>query len=117
MVGVLSKPFPHSEEWNDLSTMPAEDLAERDKSEWDRQMEVFDQTYWKTSLVNGAIPICHEGCALRIWLVITGTQAGYLWEDRRSEYDGLKPLQLADGSLATFTRWYDEWLNACLATK
>jgi hypothetical protein len=46
------------------------------------------------------------------WLVLTGTQAGYLWEDRRSEYGGIKPLRLADGSSATFMGSYDAWLNA-----
>lgn len=114
MVGVLSEPFPFIEEWNDLRSLPSEELLDRDKSEYFRQIEVFDRTYWHSSLVNGAIPICHKGCALRIWLVLTGTQAGNLWEDRRSEYEGLKPLRLADGSQATFTRWYDTWLNGCL---
>ena len=110
-VGVPSEPFPLEEEWNDLSTMPPDDLANRDESEYERQLDI----YWRSSLVNGAIPICHEGCALRIWLVVTGTQAGYLWEDRRSEYAGLRPVRLADGSPATFTGWYGEWLDDCLA--
>jgi len=87
-------------------------------SEWEdqyeRQLNAWEERYWDIANVNGAIPICHEGCALRIWLVVTGTQAGYLWEDRRSEYAGLKPLRLADGSPATFTGWYDAWLNDCL---
>jgi hypothetical protein len=64
-------------------------------------------------VMNGAVPICHEGCALRIWLVVTGKQAGKLWEDRRSEYGGLRPVRLADGSAATFSQWYNEWLDNC----
>lgn len=110
-VGVLSKSFPLEEEWNDISSQPSAELAE---AEYRRRMDTFENTYLGSSLVNGAIPICHEGCALRIWLVLTGTQAGYLWEDRRSEYKGLKPLRLAGGSSATFKEWYDSWLNACL---
>jgi hypothetical protein len=113
-VGILSEPFPFGEEWNDISSQPSAELADRDESEYDRQMDVFQRAYWDGSLVNGAIPICHEGCALRIWLVLTGAQSGYLWEDRRSEYRGLQPLRLADGSPATFTGWYDAWLNDCL---
>ncbi|MFZ1083794.1 MAG: SMI1/KNR4 family protein [Terracidiphilus sp.] len=113
IVGILSERFPHETEWNDLSALPSDGI--RDKSEIDRQMEVFDSVYWSTSLVNGAIPICHEGCAIRIWLVVTGPQAGNLWEDRRSENGGLNPLRLSDGSLATFASWYDEWMNECLA--
>jgi hypothetical protein len=87
-VGILSEPFPLGEEWNDISSQPSAELADRDESEYDRQMDVFQRAYWDGSLVNGAVPICHEGCALRIWLVLTGAQSGYLWEDRRSEYGG-----------------------------
>jgi hypothetical protein len=115
IVGVLSRPFQLEEEWNDLSALPPIDLIHRDRSEYDRKMEEFDSIYWNTSLVNGAVPICHEGCALRIWLVITGSQKGNLWEDRRSENGGLNPLRLSDGSPATFASWYDEWMNACMA--
>jgi hypothetical protein len=114
MVGILSEPFPFQDEWNDLSTMPSEDLFDQDPSEYDRQMELFESTYWSASLVNGAFPICHEGCALRILLVVNGAAAGYLWEDRRSENGGLKPLRLADGSLAMFAGWYCEWLENSL---
>jgi SMI1 / KNR4 family (SUKH-1) len=91
-VGVLSEPFPLRDEWNDTSSQPSAELANRDESEYWKQMDMFQSKYWRSSLVNGAIPICHEGCALRIWLVLTGPQAGYLWEDRRAEYAGLKPL-------------------------
>ena len=113
-VGVLSEPFPLREEWNDISSQPSAELADRDESEHWKQMDMFHSNYWRSSLVNGAIPIFHEGCALRIWLVLTGTQAGYLWEDRRAEYAGLKPLRLVDGSSATFAGWYEAWLIDCL---
>ncbi len=116
LVGILSEPFPFEDDWNDLSGKPSSELADRDKSEYYRQWELFDTNYWSASLVNGAIPICHEGCALRVWLAVTGREAGFLWEDRRSDYGGLRRLHLADGSSATFARWYEEWLNSCLAT-
>jgi hypothetical protein len=117
LVGILSEPFPLQESWNDLSAKPTDELASRDQSEYDKQIEAFEREYWRASLVNGAIPICHEGCAIRIYLVLTGPQAGYLWEDRRSEYGGLNPLRLSDGSCATFASWYDEWLKASLAER
>jgi hypothetical protein len=94
--------------------MPEIDLIDRDQAKYEKQQEEFDRIYWEASLVNGAIPICHQGCALRIWLVVTGTQAGHLWEDRRSEYGGLRPIRLKDGSPAIFSGWYTEWLRACL---
>jgi hypothetical protein len=116
LVGLLSEPFRLREEWNDLSSMPLPDLAELDEGEYDRRLEQFEKTYWSDELVNGAMPICHEGCAMRILLALTGTQAGNLWEDRRSEYGGLRPVLLSDGSKARFGSWYLEWLDACLAS-
>lgn len=115
LVGILSERFPFEDSWNDISAMPSNDLLHRDEDEYVRQMDIFEKVYWSSTLTNGAFPICHQGCALRILLVVTGPQAGFLWDDRRSEYSGLKPLQLADGSPATFLRWYEEWLNECLA--
>jgi hypothetical protein len=113
-VGVLRELFPFQEAWNEISQMPEDDLADRDEVEYERRMNQFEQFYLDGSLVNGAIPICHEGCAIRIWLVITGSQAGCLWEDSRSEYSGLRPVTLSNGKSATFGEWYREWLTECL---
>ena len=64
--------------------------------------------------LNGAIPICHIGCGLRIWLVIAGEKAGHLWYDGRAEHSGVTALSNADGSPTTFAMWYEDWLIACL---
>jgi len=116
-VGVLSEPFPYEKEWNDLSGQPNDALLETDEAEYNRRLELFSDSYWCSSHVNGAIPICHEGCALRVWLVLNGSQAGCLWRDLRSEFAGLKPIQTADGSPATFASWYGEWLGNVSAPK
>jgi hypothetical protein len=114
LVGNLSEPFVFDRAWNDLSGMPEADLQDRDEAEYYRQQESFEDSYWNSSLVNGAIPICHEGCAIRILLVVNGSQAGKLWEDRRSGNEGIRPLMLKDGSPATFGAWYSEWLRSCI---
>ena len=114
LVGALSLPFMLADEWNDLQGMPSDELRDTDEKEFERQFDQFEERYFNTSLVNGAIPICHKGCALRIWLVVTGGQAGHLWHDGRSDYTGITPLRLADGSLATFSLWYGEWLEEAL---
>jgi hypothetical protein len=114
LVGVLSRDFPLREEWNDLSGMPSEDLLHVNQDEYDRQVESFDAKYWTSSLTSGAIPICDQGCSLRIWLVVTGDEPGKLWDDRRAEYKGLWPLLLRSGERATFSRWYQEWLDECM---
>jgi SMI1/KNR4 family protein SUKH-1 len=114
LVGVLSAPFPLREPWNDLTGMPPDDLLDADEDEYDRQRAVFESRHWRTAIVNGAFPICHIGCALRIWLVLTGDEAGRLWRDGRADLTGLSPVRLSDGSPAIFSSWYREWLDGCL---
>lgn len=113
-VGVLSKPFLFQKAWNDLTAKPADDLLVQNEAEYWKQEEAFEAAYWSTALVNGTIPVCHQGCALRTLLAVTGPQAGFLWDDRRSEYAGLQLVRLVDGTPATFLGWYNEWLTNCL---
>ncbi|HXX18560.1 MAG TPA: SMI1/KNR4 family protein [Candidatus Acidoferrum sp.] len=113
-VGILAQPFPLTEAWNDLSGMPSAELIDTNEEEYGRQLQVFERKYFDSSYVNGAIPICHEGCALRVWLVVTGQQAGHLWLDDRANDMGIKPVLLTDGSRATFSFWYAEWLEGAL---
>jgi SMI1 / KNR4 family (SUKH-1) len=114
ILGLLSEQFLLTRDWNDLTGMPADDLLARDEAEYERQLHDFEKKYWRSSLMNGAIPICHEGCALRIWLIVTGGEAGRLWHDGRADYNGLKPLVTAEGAPATFSLWYNEWLQNVL---
>jgi hypothetical protein len=109
-IGKLSEPFGLMQSWNDLTLQPPEELSTINIQEYDRQVEAFDKVYWHPGRMDGAIPICHLGCALRIWLIVTGEQAGYLWRDGRAEYTGISPVLLYDHSQATFSSWYEEWL-------
>jgi hypothetical protein len=115
-VGILSEPFPFAVAWNDLQGKPPVEPHGNDEEEreYEKQYTEFERRYFDSSLVNGAVPICHQGCALRIWLVLTGEQTGRLWRDSRADYTGLAPLLLADGSPATFSLWYNEWLENAL---
>ena len=112
-VGVLSAPFPLRGDWNDLSRKPSEKLNDANfEEEYYRQLDEFQRFYWGS--LNGAFPICHMGCALRIWLVVSDEEAGQLWLDRRADYKGLSPLTLKNNSRATFSSWYQEWLDDAL---
>ena len=91
-VGVLSKPFPLRDAWNDLSGQPSAELIDANLEEYERQLAVFEKFYWDPARVNGAFPICTLGCALRILLVVSGEQAGHLWLDRRADDNGISPL-------------------------
>ena len=118
-VGVLSRPFPHTGPWNDLSEEPVYDEAREDDPEWEdeyqRQLGAWEErVYWNTANVNGAVPICHLGCALRQWLVVTGPEAGNVWDDNRTDHGGLKPVQQAGRGRVTFLQWYRFWLEDAL---
>lgn len=113
-VGDVSKPFPHTTPWNALDGKPD---CERDGSEdSDRQWNAFEQRYYDPANFNGAIPICHLGCAYRQWLVVTGTEAGNVWCDDTADYGGLYPLMEKGLARVTFYEWYRNWLDDALET-
>jgi len=116
LVGDLSAEFPHQEAWNLPESFwerrpnpgPETSIEEEDRlmEAWDKELDVY---YWYPRIMNGAIPICHLGCALRHWLVINGPQRGSVWEDKRVADHGIAPLKAA-GSPLTFADWYMSWL-------
>ena len=112
-VGELAAPFPHEKPWNDLSGRPSSELGETDEDEYFRLQEQFQRRYFQAT--NGAIPICHLGCALRQWLVVSGNETGHVWNDNTAEYEGFAPER--DGNLKriSFFRWYRRWLDDALA--
>jgi hypothetical protein len=77
-------------------------------------VEARDKKYWDEALVAGAFPICHQGCALREWLVVSGPEAGQVWYDGRVHNEGLRPYERADGRRLTFLDWYLDWLDDAL---
>ena len=117
IVDLLEQPFPFTDEWNDVSGQPDPDLSEANPELYEQQIELFDRTYWGSQNVNGAIPICHMGCAIRVWLILSGAEAGHLWRDGRADYTGLSPIKLHDGSRATFSECYSEWLDEPFCNK
>ncbi len=103
-VGSLATPFPLVEKWNEPGSSPAVVDADRAVRE-----DPLEGGYFFS--LDGAMPICHEGCGHMIWLVLTGAEAGRLWYDSRVSDAGLGPVLLADGSRAAFSSWYGAWLE------
>ncbi len=64
--------------------------------------------------MNGAIPICHMGCNLWQWLVITGDHRGFVWNDCRVDYKGIQPVIDNAGKQMTFSDWYMSWLHQAI---
>ena len=121
LVGDLSKPFPHATAWNlpesfwdgEPDPPPGTPLEEEDRlmEAWDRELEAH---YWDPALMDGAVPICHLGCALHQWLVITGEPRGHVWNDFRADRRGISPVVGETGEPMTFAAWYMTWLDASL---
>tara|TARA_Y100001934_G_scaffold243249_1_gene299685 strand:+ start:1119 stop:1328 length:210 start_codon:yes stop_codon:yes gene_type:complete len=65
--------------------------------------------------LDGAIPICHLGCAQRQWLIVSGPERGNIWCDDRADNEGLSPLKKPQKKRITFFEWYREWLDDALA--
>jgi len=108
-VGPLTEPFPFTEAWNDLTDQPDPDGPE---DEYEQQLEEFEKLYFRP--IEGGFPICHIGCAKRIWLVVTGPEAGNVWQDDRAEDGGVYPMRDAEGRKLTFAAWYMAWLDEAL---
>ena len=128
LVGDLSKPFRHTSSWNfpksfwddapasspgtSLEADPARCKAWFDSlGTW---YEAKGKHYWNRTLMNGAIPICHQGCGYLLWLVIHGQQRGFVWNDIREARLGIVPLLDKSGQSVTFSDWYMDWLDASL---
>jgi hypothetical protein len=117
-VGILSKAFPHTYRRNDLTGQPEYDESQAVEKGYEdkytEQLDKFNETYWSGEQVHGAIPICHRGCALRNWLVITGPEAGHIWCDDRADLYGLYPLEEGCRRRVQFIEWYSTWLEKAL---
>jgi hypothetical protein len=73
---------------------------------WERREE---EVMWSPARTVGALCLCHLGCALREWLIVTTESRGTMWRDERADGGNLTPIMI-DGEHATFGRWYLEWL-------
>jgi hypothetical protein len=118
LLGDPGEPFPHTEAWNldndfyKLCPNPPEGTSEAEEDQlWETWYKFLEAHYWNPSVMNGAIPICHQGCNLRQWLVVHGRQRGYVWNDTRADYAGLAPAKDAEGAQVTFAGWYLAWLG------
>jgi hypothetical protein len=72
----------------------------------------YDNVLWDGQRTRGAVCLCHEGCAYRDWLIITGPFRGQMWDDDRAGDIDLAPAKTENGSALTFERWYADWLTA-----
>ena len=84
----------------------SEEEEDKAMAEWDEKLA---EHYYEGSIMDGAVPICHLGCALRQWLVVTGPESGNVWMDERVDDDGIRPLTTPEGDRVDFASWYSRW--------
>lgn len=114
------KKFPHRKRWNDRellyrSAPDAKDEAAYD--EWldsDKREADFLRYVKGVGVDRGCIPLCHEGCALRDWLVVTGPEAGSVWHDASADENGIAPVAIGKRTRVSFSEWYLDWLKHSL---
>lgn len=111
-VARLSEPFPSTgADPRALAALLAEcptggalntddDYAARYQA-WDERLE---DLLWNPDRTVGAICLCHEGCAYRYWLAVSGPERGRIWSDQRAAERDLQPTG------TTFGDWYLDWL-------
>jgi hypothetical protein len=121
LIGNLAQAFPHTTAWNLPSTfwdqLPNPDHGQNEDEEDQIHLErdaLIEQAYWSPHIMNGAIPICHHGCAIRTWLVITGPMKDTIWEDFRCNLEGIKPVMDESNRYIDFLKWYEYWLDESL---
>lgn len=120
------KPFKFTGAFNDTSMLsngaPEEtdfDSIEEYEAAYDKWSdENYDRLqmeYWELHALDGAIPICHHGCAYRSWLVVAaGEEHGNVWNDDTPDEGGVYPEQTEEKNRVTFGEWYLAWLNKSL---
>jgi hypothetical protein len=118
LIGDIAKQFRHTELWNHTPEFWAarpefdDDTPENEVDRLgDHWTNLLEAEYWNGSVMDGAIPICHLGCAYRQWLVVNGPQYSFVWNDDRADNRGLSPLLDSRDNQMTFTDWYLGWLS------
>ena len=102
--------FPYTEKWSlpYNENMDDEDYAESEEFK-NRELEYFSEKH-----IYGSIRICHYGCAIYCFLVVSGIEKGNVWIDSRANDDGIYPFASELKSRYNFAEWYNEWINESL---
>jgi hypothetical protein len=105
-IGNMNAAFPYEK----LVTVFRDTMKNgEEESELDAWSEQLNRVWSMNKPVNGALPICDTGCKNYIWIVITGSGRGQIWEDERASANAWYPTGLS------FAQWYETWLEETLA--
>jgi hypothetical protein len=119
-VGILTNPFPYKTGYIEARESDAKELYVLGPEDFRKKYgsNTFPQDLfecdWHNAPVDGSIPICHAGCGYYHWLVLTGQHTGHIWCDNRAAGLAFEPILNQDGTFASFSDWYEEWLDRTL---
>jgi hypothetical protein len=107
LVSSLREPFPHMSAWTRHS---ASVRTKRTRTPTGGSVTPGTRPFISTRIRRTEpSAICHEGCAIRDWLVVTGPERGNIWLDDRANDGGLLPHE-SGARRVTFGAWYLDWL-------
>ena len=91
------------------------ELGDNENYEETEDFRKWEEYYFSDVHTNGAIRICHYGCAVHFFLIVNGKEFGNVWIDDRASDNGLFPaLSKNTGQRMTFSDWYYEWIENSL---
>jgi len=102
----LNENFPYTEKWN-LTYPENENDENYTESE---EFQNWESEYFNEKHIYGSIRICHFGCAIYYFLVVSGTEKGNIWIDDRANDEGIYPLTTETKSRYNFAEWYNQWI-------
>lgn len=107
----LAAPFPdqesHEDQRKELEAVQPPRSDEAAWAAWQRRCDDLDRAQ-----TAGAVYLSDDGCGFYTLLICSGAERGNVWFDRRATSDVIVPLRNRDGTHATFTDFYLDWLDA-----
>lgn len=117
----LSKPFPHTENWNVEEAL--EELYDQIEKANEAGDDVLEESLFEKKWVligeahhdYGRLNTTHFGCGVQISLIVNGQEKGNMWTDDRANDSGIYPtIELGNKDKITFLDWYELWLDNSL---
>ncbi|GAA3198952.1 SMI1/KNR4 family protein [Dactylosporangium siamense] len=118
-VTILAEPFPHEKAFTPAPWLP-ESPDEADYPT-DEEFSAAEERYEELCQAAepeyhpGLLYLCHQGCAYREALVVSGPARGQMWADDTAGDGPIRPLLDGDGNRIDFAQWYRRWLDGLTA--
>ncbi|WP_327003616.1 SMI1/KNR4 family protein [Dactylosporangium sp. NBC_01737] len=117
----LATPFPHERAFYLAKQAP--DPPDEADFATEEEYEAAEEEYWELhgddayafEPIPGLLYLCHQGCAYREALVVSGPARGQMWADDTAGDGPVRPLLDQAGNRIGFARWYRRWLDGAEA--